>query len=48
MREADGPEAEWLRADITEIVHTHLDDAATLLVIDWWTPTRGLQRAERT
>jgi hypothetical protein len=47
VRESDGPEAEWFRADISEVVHTHLDDAATLLVVEWWTPTRGLQRAER-
>jgi hypothetical protein len=34
-------------ADIAEVVHTHLDEAATMLVIDWWTPTHGLQRIER-
>ncbi|HSV39537.1 MAG TPA: pyridoxamine 5'-phosphate oxidase family protein [Nocardioidaceae bacterium] len=35
------------RADITEVVHTHLNDAATMLVVEWWTPDDGLQRVER-
>lgn len=35
------------RAEIAEVVHTHLNDAATLLVVEWWTPTGGLQRVER-
>ena len=39
--------AESFRAEITEVVHTHLNDAATLLVVEWWTPERGLQRLER-
>jgi hypothetical protein len=26
---------------------THLNEAATMLVVDWWTPTRGLRRIER-
>lgn len=34
-------------ADITEVVHTHLDPKATLLVVEWWTPTHGLRRVER-
>ena len=42
--EADG---DRFHADIAEVVHTHLDEAATLLVIEWWTPARGLQRTER-
>jgi hypothetical protein len=28
-------------------VHTHLDEAATVLVVEWWTPTHGLRRVER-
>jgi hypothetical protein len=28
-------------------VHTHLDDRATMLVVEWWTPTEGLRRVER-
>jgi hypothetical protein len=42
-----GPEGDRYRADITEVVHTHLNEKATLLVIEWWTPTHGLRRAER-
>ena len=44
---ADGPEGDQFRADITEVVHTHLDAAATVLVVEWWTPTHGLRRVER-
>lgn len=44
---ADGPEGELFHADITEVVHTHLNEQATMLVIEWWTPTKGLQRVER-
>jgi hypothetical protein len=35
------------RLEIAEVVHTHLNEAATLLVIDWWTPAGGRQRLER-
>jgi hypothetical protein len=35
------------KADISEVVHTHLNEQATLLVVDWWTPDRGMQRVER-
>jgi hypothetical protein len=28
-------------------VHTHLDGAATMLVVEWWTPADGVQRIER-
>jgi hypothetical protein len=28
-------------------VHTHLDEEATMLVVEWWTPTQGLRRIER-
>jgi hypothetical protein len=41
---ADG---DLFRADIAEVVHTHLNDKATLLVIEWWTPAHGLRRIER-
>lgn len=44
---ADGPEGELFRADITEVVHTHLNEEGTLLVVEWWTPTGGLRRVER-
>src|SRR6188472_1945327 len=36
---ADGPEGDLFRADITEVVHTHLNEAASLLVVEWWTPS---------
>lgn len=42
--EGDG---DLFHADIAEVVHTHLDEAATKLVIEWWTPAHGLRRAER-
>jgi len=40
-------EGEAFVADITEIVITGLDAAATKLVVEWWTPERGLRRVER-
>jgi hypothetical protein len=43
----EGPDGDRFRADIAEVVHTHLNQEATLLVVEWWTPTRGLQRIER-
>ena len=42
--EADG---DSFHADIAEVVHTHLNAEATMLVIEWWTPARGLRRIER-
>lgn len=42
-----GPEGDSFNADITEVVHTHLNDEATMLVIDWWTPAQGLRTIER-
>ncbi len=43
----DGPDGDLFRADITEVVHTHLDEKATMLVVEWWTPGHGLRRVER-
>lgn len=43
----DGPEGDLFRADIAEVVHTHLDDRATRLVVEWWTPQHGLRKVER-
>jgi hypothetical protein len=43
----DEPEGEMFRADITEVVLTGLNAGATKLVVEWWTPERGLQRIER-
>ncbi|MCX6522386.1 MAG: pyridoxamine 5'-phosphate oxidase family protein [Actinobacteria bacterium] len=34
-------------ADIDEVVITCLDPGATMLVIEWWTVDRGLERVER-
>ena len=41
---ADG---DRFQADVAEVVHTHLNAEATLLVVEWWTPTHGLRRIER-
>jgi hypothetical protein len=43
----EGSEGDHFHADIAEVVHTHLNEGATMLVIDWWTPTHGLHRIER-
>jgi Pyridoxamine 5'-phosphate oxidase len=43
----DGPEGDRFHLDIDEVVHTHLNPEATLLMIEWWTPGRGLRKAER-
>jgi len=43
----EGPDGDRFRADIAEVVHTHLNEAATMLVVEWWTPTHGLRRVER-
>ena len=44
---AEHPDSDLFHVDITEVVHTHLNDAATLLVVEWWTPANGLRRVER-
>ena len=49
---ADGPSAggtggDRFRADIAEVVHTHLNEGATMLVVEWWMPAHGLRRIER-
>jgi len=44
---AEGQDGDRFLADIALVVHTHLDPAATRLVIEWWTPAGGLQEAER-
>jgi hypothetical protein len=43
----DGPDGDSFRADIAEVVHTRLNEEATMLVVEWWTPAHGLQRIER-
>ena len=43
----DGPDGDLFVADIGEVVITRLNPEATLLVIESWTPQRGLRVAER-
>jgi hypothetical protein len=43
----EGPDGERFHADIAEVVYTHLNEQATMLVIEWWTPTHGLRRIDR-
>jgi len=45
--EDEQPDGELFVADVTEVVITRLDDAATKLVIESWTPERGLRTVER-
>src|SRR5689334_16621195 len=40
--EGEAPDGEAFVADITEVVITHLDPGATKLVVESWTPERGL------
>jgi hypothetical protein len=44
---AEQPDGELFVADITEVVITGLNAEATKLVIESWTPERGLRRVER-
>jgi hypothetical protein len=44
---AEGPDGDRFHADIAEVVHTRLNQEATMLVVEWWTPTHGLRRTER-
>jgi hypothetical protein len=43
----EGAGGDRFSADIAEVVHTHLNPEATLLVVEWWTPAHGLRRIER-
>jgi hypothetical protein len=43
----DGPAGDLFAADICEVVITRLNPEATLLVIESWTPRRGLRVVER-
>ena len=42
-----GPEGELFVADLREVVVTGLNPEATMLVVESWTPERGLRRVER-
>jgi hypothetical protein len=44
---ADAEDGDLFHADVTEVVHTHLNEKGTMLVVEWWTPTHGLRRVER-
>lgn len=44
---SDEPDGDRFRVDVEQVVHTRLDAGATLLVVEWWTPARGLRRIER-
>jgi len=43
----DGSDGDLFVADVSEVVITHLNPEATLLVIESWTPHRGLRVVER-
>lgn len=45
--EGDAPAGEAFTADILEVVITHLDPAATKLVVEWWTSEGGLRSVDR-
>jgi hypothetical protein len=44
---SEQPDGEMFVADITEVVITGLDAQATKLVVESWTPQRGLRKVER-
>ena len=43
----EGSDSDRFYADIAEVVHTHLNEKATMLVVQWWTSAHGLRRIER-
>ena len=43
----EGPAGDLFLADISEVVTTRLNPGATMLVIESWTPHRGLRVVER-
>jgi hypothetical protein len=43
----EGPDGDRFHADIAEVVLTHLNAQATLLVVEWWTPRHGFRTIER-
>lgn len=44
---SNGPDGELFIADVTEVVITALNSDATRLVVESWTPERGLSRVEQ-
>ncbi len=43
----EGPAGDRFHAEIAQVVHTHLNEKATMLVVEWWTPAHGLRKVER-
>jgi Pyridoxamine 5'-phosphate oxidase len=43
----EGSPGDGFRVDISAVAYTHLNEKATLLVVEWWTPADGLRRIER-
>jgi hypothetical protein len=44
---SEHPDSDTFIADITEVAITRLNEDATRLVVESWTPERGLRRVER-
>jgi hypothetical protein len=47
ISEDGAPVGEQFEAEIAEVVFVHLNETATALVIEWWTPDQGFRRVER-
>ena len=47
VRSTPDDDGESFVADIDEVVVTHLNNDATKLVVEWWTPAGGRRRIER-
>lgn len=45
--EDGAPQGESFRVEVDSVVLTHLDEKATKLVVEWWTPAAGVRRVER-
>jgi Pyridoxamine 5'-phosphate oxidase len=45
---SDEPDGELFVSDIEEVVLTHLNPEATKLVVESWTPARGLRKIDRS
>ena len=43
----ENPDGDRFHAEVAEVVLTRLNDEATMLLVEWWTPEHGLQRMER-
>lgn len=41
------PDGDHFQADIEAVAHTHHNEGPTRLVVEWWTPARGLQKFVR-